>query len=431
MKANGYGSQLDRLKIEVSPGQRGGRLVVATLGGREYRNRLDTDNAFQRRKCREDIVDEFELPEDAHEFVERQLLAKADEADAEPPALWLGNVVCAAKVKTVTVEWLNGGLGYFPAGALCGIDGDPGLGKSQMTLDIAARVTRGDRMPPDSAPNGTYPPRGVLISNAEDDPACVIVPRLKAAGADLARVQILRSMRSELEADDRPVKLPYDLPAIENIIRANDVALWIVDPWVAYLDGELNVNNDADVRRCLGQMATLAETTRASILLVRHLNKKSGLSAIYRGGGSIGITGACRAVFMVGKDPADADSRIFAAVKNNLSVEPASLRFSIESFGDTSRVRWGDACQVSAGECLDAAHKASGGKVDAAKAIIVDILCNGPRGSSEVEGAIKAAGISESSYRRARSLLKVQSEKTGFNDGQWLLSLPVEESESW
>jgi len=167
----------------------------------------------------------------------------------------------------------------------------------------------------------------------------------------------------------------------------------------------------------------MAERTGVSVLLVRHLNKKSGTSAVYRGGGSIGITGAARAVFMVGEDPDDADSRILACVKSNLAPEPPSLRFHIEAAGTTSRVAWGDSCDVSAEDILGSGAKTRGGKLDQAKEIIEGILQSGPRGSNEVMEACKAEGIGERTYHTARKSMGITSEKTEYQ-GQWLLTLP-------
>ncbi len=223
--------------------------------------------------------------------------------------------------------------------------------------------------------------------------------------------------------ETRPVSLPLDLPAIEKTIVENNIGMVVVDPWVAYLDAKLSMNNDADVRRCLGQVAVMAERTCVAVLLVRHLNKKTGLNAKYRGGGSIGITGAARAVFMVGEDPTDDSSRILACVKSNLAPEPPSLRFHIESAGTTSRVCWGDSCDVSASDLLGGEKTSRGGKLDRAKEIIEDILSEGQRGSNEVMQACKQEGIGESTYHKARKDLGILSEKTEYQ-GQWMLTMP-------
>ena len=416
--------------------ENGKRLVITIFGGKRHDDRFDTDVAFQRQKWREDVIKRLRIQGPymasgdsnavVHEELEEKLQQAVDAADSEPAGnLWQPSVTAMASIESLSTEWLWDG--FLPLGAISGIDGDPGLGKSQLTIDLAARVSRGDAMPPLNAPDGTYKPRGVLMMNAEDDPARTLRPRLEAAGADLRRVHCLRTMSALDGEEERPVSLPGDLAAIEQVIRRNDVSLVILDPFVAYLDGKLSVNSDADVRQCLGQVATLAQTTGAAFVLVRHLNKKSGLSAVYRGGGSIGITGAARSVFMVGVDPVDPDSRIFACVKSNLAPEPQSLRFSIETVGHTSRIRWGEACDLSAHDiCAPTKERrGSGGKCEAAKQILSDILADGSRGSNEIESAMEEAGISKSTYWRARREIGVEAEKSGFNDGQWLLSLPI------
>jgi hypothetical protein len=340
--------------------------------------------------------------------------------------LWQPAVMKMAEVEYASTEWVWDQR--IPAGTLSNLSGDPGLGKSQVTCDLGARISRGWPMPPLTGPDGTFKPRGVLYLNAEDDPARTMRPRLEASGADLSRVRFLRSMKCALvDEGERPVTLPSDLSAVEGVIRECDAAIVFLDPWTAFLDAKLNANDDAQVRRCLGQVATLAEHTGAAFVLVRHLNKKSGLSAVYRGGGSIAVTGAARAEHMIGVDPADPESRVLACVKSNLAPEPSSLRFHIESYGGTSRVRWGDHCDTTAGDlCANGSDKRQGSKTDQAKDIIAELLADGPRGSNEVLQACLDAGLSERTYHTARKALGVRSEKTGFNDGQWLLTMPVE-----
>ena len=419
------------------PDDKGRRLVIATYGRRQHSDRFDPDIAFSRQKWRDACCRALQLRGDwnastgednstIHGELEEKLRRAVDDADAEPASvLWQPAVTVTASVAHAQTDWLWDG--HIPAGAISNLCGDPGLGKSQMTCDLGARITRGWPMPPLTGPDGTFKPRSVLFMNAEDDPARTLRPRLEAAGADLRRVHCLRTMRCSIEGEEeRPVTLPNDLASIQGVVTANDVALVVLDPFVAFLDGKLSVNNDADVRRCLGQVAAVAESTGAAFLLVRHLNKKSGLSAVYRGGGSIGITGAARAEFMVGVDPADPEGRILACVKSNLAPEPPSLRFSIESFADTSRVRWGDRCDTSAHDlCSTGSDQRRGGKGEAAKDMLRNILADGARGSNEVETAMEEAGISKSTYWRARRELGVEAEKSGFNDGQWLLSLPI------
>src|SRR5262249_30410369 len=96
-----------------------------------------------------------------------QLLKAIDEAKA------IGSADCEAPEKTLAVKlstvraedvrWLW--KGRIPYGKPTILDGDPGLGKSTLTLEIAARVSRGEPMPGDEA---RLEPAGVVILSAED-----------------------------------------------------------------------------------------------------------------------------------------------------------------------------------------------------------------------------------------------------------------------
>ncbi|MGH7883251.1 MAG: DnaB-like helicase N-terminal domain-containing protein, partial [Candidatus Dormibacteraceae bacterium] len=89
-----------------------------------------------------------------------------------------------SEVEREEVEWLW--WQRLPLGKVVVLDGDPGLGKSTLTLDLAARVSTGGQMPDgtDSILGGA----GVVVLSAEDGLADTIRPRLEAAGADLERV---------------------------------------------------------------------------------------------------------------------------------------------------------------------------------------------------------------------------------------------------
>src|SRR6202011_835458 len=80
----------------------------------------------------------------------------------------------------------------IPRGKLITLDGDPGLGKSLLTLDLAARVTTGRPMP-----DGTPGVQGSVILIAPEDGATdTIKPRLEAAGGDPSLIRLLTFVES-------------------------------------------------------------------------------------------------------------------------------------------------------------------------------------------------------------------------------------------
>ena len=99
---------------------------------------------------------------------------------------------CAKDIKPQQIEWLW--EGRLARGKHTAIAGEPGLGKSQAGIDIAATITRGKAWPNGE---GTASKGRVVILSAEDDAADTIVPRLIAAGADLDQVEILQAIRQD------------------------------------------------------------------------------------------------------------------------------------------------------------------------------------------------------------------------------------------
>ena len=76
-------------------------------------------------------------------------------------------------VDETTAQWLW--CDRIPYGSITILDGDPGLGKSTLLIDLAARLTVGKSMPSDDRRNDAG---NVLVLSAEDSLTTVIRPRL-------------------------------------------------------------------------------------------------------------------------------------------------------------------------------------------------------------------------------------------------------------
>ena len=245
-------------------------------------------------KCRPTRRSAFPLPSRSSMSVDpdydwsQHYFGSSDDQQPTPP----DGTVRLSDVKRELVRWLW--QGRIPLGKITIIQGDPGLGKSTISLDLGARVSRGLPMP-----DGTFGigPAGVLILSAEDGLSDTVRPRLEAAGADLDRVRA----QTWVARPDKPPVIPSDLDAIAASIRKYDVALTIIDPMMAFLGADVGSNNNQDIRRALAPVKAMAEELGVAVVFVHHLNKGSG-PAIYRGGGSIGISAAARCVLVVGKN---------------------------------------------------------------------------------------------------------------------------------
>jgi len=277
-------------------------------------------------------------------------------------------------------------------------------------------------MPPDGGVVGA--PAGVLLLGAEDNLEYTTRPRLDAAGADVSRVHALEAIRTD--EGERPAVLPWDLSLIEGMIAERGIRLVVVDPFMAFLDGDLDAHRDQDVRRCMHLLKLLAEKFNVAILIVRHLNKLIGGPALYRGGGSIGITGAVRSAFVVGKNPNDPQQCVLAPVKCNLAAKPKSLLYAVETVGDVSRIGWLGETDLLADDVL--AH--SGGRRrkttgEQCADAIRDYLADGPKESKGMDAWLTQHGYSEYAIKAGRRLAGVKVRLVGYGAaGKWMAELP-------
>jgi hypothetical protein len=334
----------------------------------------------------------------------------------------IGRLLSSVEREEVSWLWPS----WLALGKLALVDGDPGLGKSAMSLDLAARVSSGKGFPDGADCEAA----GVVLLSAEDGLADTIRPRLDAAGADTSRILALATVPDE-NGHDRLLSIPEDLPLIQKGITRVRAGLIIVDPLMAFLSGDTNSHRDQDVRRALAPLAGLAERTGAAVLVIRHLNKASANNPLYRGGGSIGIIGAARMAFVVGKDPQDENRRVLASTKNNLAMSPASLMFSLEEAESGSvRVNWLGQSEVSAKDLLatpqDREHADARSE---AVEFLNEVLADGPVAASQVKEEAEDAGISERTLARAKKVVGVMSYREGEigerGKGQWLWKLPI------
>jgi 5S rRNA maturation endonuclease (ribonuclease M5) len=351
-----------------------------------------------------------------------------DDAEAEH-----GVFVRLSDVAPQPVRWLW--PGRIALGKLCIEAGPPGLGKSCISLDLAARVTRGDGWPDD--PLSTAEPGGVLILSAEDDLADTIVPRLNAAGADLSRVLALTTIKRFDPQRGREVfesfNLATHLPILESgIAQVGNCRLAIIDPLSAFLGGA-DSHNDGEVRGLLAPLAFLAARYHVAILGISHLNKGHG-DAVTRVMGSIGFVAAPRHVFAVTKDREDPSRRLFLPVKNNLGIDNTGFAYRlIVGVGGVPRVSWESApVAVSADDAVAPVDQRRGPEPEnreEAQSWLVDFLAGGPRPAEECLAEASRVLITRATLRRAKAAAGVIAEKqSGVSDGPWMWRLPGHET---
>lgn len=271
-----------------------------------------------------------------------------------------------ADVERQQVEWLW--HPYIPRGKLTCVDGDPGVGKSTLTLAIAAAVTRGGRL---LGMKTGLPKGGVLILTKEDDPEDTIGPRLDKARANDELVHLV----------EKPFELnSHGAAQLEATIRSLGIVLVIIDPISAYMPEGINSWSDSQVRQALMPLVDVAARTGAAILFLRHLTKGKQDKAMYRGTGSIAYVALSRSQLLVGRDPNDESRRVMAHVKCNLAPLGQSIAYVIGEDG----FEWDGVSPLDAEDLVAAPDPVDRSKVEEAKDFLRQILGGGPVLSDEV-----------------------------------------------
>ncbi len=323
--------------------------------------------------------------------------------------------VRAAEVVPKPVDWVW--PSRLARGKLTIFTGDPGNGKSQISTDIAAKITTGETWPDgEDAITGS-----VLILSAEDAAHDTIVPRLMAAKADLSRVHILTSVIGP-EGRLRSFDLQQDLSALGEKIKAvGDVVLVIIDPITSYM-GNLNSHRTTDVRAVLEPVAEWAGRYNVALLAISHPPKASQSKAINAVTGSLAFAAAARLVFLAIAD-LETERLVLLPVKNNVGPMAAGLGYEIVADKiapgvTTSRIRW-DATPVTvtANQALRADGSGNRNAIKTAESFLREFLREGGRSAEEVETAAIAEGISARTLARAKAKLNITSRKKGFEKG--------------
>lgn len=285
-----------------------------------------------------------ERPEEDQEGVTRVLLRKA------------------SGIRMKGVKWVY--RGRIPMGMVTLLAGREGIGKSTVSLDIAARLTRGEL-------DGRYlgKPQGVVICATEDSWSHTIAPRLKAVGADMEFIYHI-AVQDE-DGNERAIVAPQDTRRMEKAFRETRPALMLIDPLMAIIDGKVDTHKQAEVQQALEPMVKMCERLGMSILALIHVNKSGSTDPLNNIMGSKAFATLPRSIlYCIEEDDGDF---LFCHVKCNVGPKMPSIHYRLaevrfdlpedeveegdDAFITSSRVVWGDVDNRSATDVLTEAQQ--------------------------------------------------------------------------
>lgn len=334
------------------------------------------------------------------------------------------DTVRASDVEEKMVQWLWNGR--IPVGKLTLLEGDPGQAKTTLALDLAARVTTGRAFPED--PRTRKGGARVLMLSTEDEVEDTLAPRLRVAGGDKDKFEVV-TMPRDSDGYPKPLSFPEDLNRFAATVQKLRPRLVIIDPVSAFTSAKINSISDSSVRQMLMPMMSIAADARTALVGIRHLNKKGEGPAIYRGAGSIAYGGAARSVMLVGNEPhSENEAKVLVSVKNNLAARPDTLRYHIVQDGKWSKIEWGGVVDLSA----DAVHGVGGGgtrgpapvRRNAAEDALRKLLEDGDwmDRNDIMRELVKNQGLAQATvYRAAKSLHVKRTSPTEDRGTMWRL----------
>jgi putative DNA primase/helicase len=312
----------------------------------------------------------------------------------------------------------------MPMGHLTLLVGDPGVGKSLVALDYAARVEMGRAVYPMAAGDvrrgetGDWDdefidilrPRSIYIS--AEDSVKATEERIAACGG--RRIVVLSE---EHDLVPRKETDKEEATLVEHLSRRwlGDCGVVVLDPLPAFLGG-FDMRGSAAVRRLIRPLLRLAESRGFAVLGVTHLSKesKSG-NMLHRTIGSLAYTALARSVLAVVEDEREAGRKLVVPVKSNLGSLAPAWGFRIVARGAAAGIEWeSEAARevaVLPGGVLRGTseeEELAAGRLEMALEFLRVELEGGPRGTKEVMREAGALGIAPRTLERARKAMGVK-----------------------
>jgi len=308
---------------------------------------------------------------------------------------------------------------YIPIGFVTMLTGDPGVGKSTITTQLASAISKGTTFV-----DGASAPLGnVVLFSVEDPINEVIRPKLSKDHADISKVFVYDAC---LTLDDTGFE------TIKHIIQECLPKLVIIDPIVAYVGGKTDTNKANEVREKMNYLTKLARDFHIAILVVRHMNKGNQDKLIYSGHGSIDFTAAVRSELMMISDPTEIKKRYLGHTKSNLSELGPTLEFSAGPEGLVfNSVNSKPLSSIT--KCFFESQKDSENVSNNTliNEMVLEILKDAPMKSTLLQEELENEGFRKGSINKVLSLkneqflklrVNINGEKRG--SGKWIVGRP-------
>ena len=303
---------------------------------------------------------------------------------------------------------------WLAAGKLHILAGDAGIGKTQIAIDVAARISRGS-----SNPDGTAVEAGsVIFYSEEDDYQDALKPRLIRAGANEEKIHFIGGTsngRFDTSSDMWTLLL--------SSVDIQDLKLLVIDPIITAVRGDSNQANQ--VRRALGPIVSFAGMRGVAVLGITHFSKGTqGRNPLERVSGSNAFGALPRLVWLAAKG---SEGNVLVRAKSNYGPTDGGLSYQVvvqpineDPEFQVPGIQWNGQLAGDARYLIGDAEKQSIKRSEACE-FLIGALSEGERLETELEQEIMNKDFKMTTLRNAKKLMGVESIKR--SDGKWVWRL--------
>jgi hypothetical protein len=270
--------------------------------------------------------------------------------------------------------------------------GEEGIGKGTILAWIIAALTRGEL-----AGDLRGRPARVLWVGDEDGWTDTVGPRLYAAKADLARVEMLDA-RDEYDV----LNVHADAAELEHVVKAGPFEIVVFEALLDHMPATRQEFGPQYVRTSLRPLRRMLRATGATGLGTMHAKKGRAATGREKLAGSHQYNAVSRSTLLVDRHPDDAGRRVLVGHKQNNSREPVPLGFTIKQRVFLLNGQWfhvpvardvQDEPHVSLNNLFTARER----KRDANRAAVLDALTAEPQSERAL---VRATGVPKTTVHR-------------------------------
>lgn len=306
-------------------------------------------------------------------------------------------VTCLADIEEQEAEWLI--PGYIPKKQITVLAAEGGAGKTTIWCNIAAAISSGGSCILDyETALPERKPGKVLFFSAEDSVPVVLKKRLKRNGANMENLITIDLTDEAFSA------VSFNGEFLEKLLEKHRPKLCIFDPIQSFIPGNIKMADRNAMRQCLEPLVKYGALYGTSFIIVVHANKLAGAYGRKRIADSSDIWDLARSVLMAGSTGED-NERYISQEKSNYGVIQDTVIFSIDNglaqFEKTSTKHDKDFVLNSQ------YNERTKPQRENAKELILGFLDDEKAHEvSDLDEFVLAAGVSESTLKRAKTDLK-------------------------